>query len=380
MTSRRRSGRSATQKVQSSSSNEEEDHEAQEEEEDPLSDLTRPQLLQINRSFDSVASKIINRASLDTSKDPFPVSLEDSNSRSNRGSGNEEIAPGGFISEDQAEGEDQHEGGGGGFVAMDEDGGGGGFIADEEPGQPGGFLTEDHEESVDKGTSIHQPVSRDAIPVESIPEALKLLGLPYKDSDILEVFEQAASSDEDESGSRRRWVRRRQFTRVCAALMADPGSVAGDQNGSDEHASGSDTSFVAPTSRTKRRRKGKSKGTSKSDHNSTDDESFIPPSEFEANATGKARSKTTNRKPRSKKVEDNDNSNVLETFQLFFPESDRKDRTAITFPDIRRITDELGEKMTDEEIQEMLDYASRTNDSCVDLPAFERVLMDIKAV
>ncbi|EGG00813.1 uncharacterized protein MELLADRAFT_117959 [Melampsora larici-populina 98AG31] len=378
MTSRRRSGRSATQKIQSYSSNEEEEDEAQEEEEeDPLSDLTRPQLLQINRSFDSVASKVIDRASLDTSRSPFPDILEESNSRSTFQSGTEDFAPGGFISGDQAEGEDQYDGGG--FIAMDEDEGGGGFIADDEPAQQGGFVTEDREGSVHKETPNPQSVSRDAIPVESIPEALKILGLPYKDSDILQVFEQAASSDEDESGSRRQWVRRRQFTRVCAALMADPGSVTGDQDGGEEVASGSDVSFVASTSRNKRRKNGKSKSTSKSDHNSTDDESFIPPSESEARTTGTARSKPT-RGSRAKKGEDIDNRNVLETFQLFFPESDKKDRTAITFPDIRRITEELGEKMTDDEIQEMLEYASGTKDSCVDLPAFERVLMDIKAV
>ncbi|KAH9822542.1 hypothetical protein DFH28DRAFT_949001 [Melampsora americana] len=380
MTSRRRSGRSATQKIQSylSDDEEQEEEEEEEEEEDPLSELTRPQLLQINRSFDTVASKVINRASLDKSRSPVPEIIENSRKEFNCELGKEELAPGGFISGDQAEGEDQYEGAGG-FIAMDEDESGGGFIADDDGGQQGSFLTEDHEENVDKEPSNNQLVSRDTIPVESIPEALKLLGLPYKNSDILEVFEQAASSDEDESGSHRRWVRRRQFTRVCAALMADSGSVAGDQDASEEPASGSDTSFVAPTSRNKRRKNGQSKTTNKSDHNSTDDESFIPPSESEVHATGKARSRTT-RRSRTKKEEDDDNSNVLQTFQLFFPESDQRDRTAITFPDIRRITDELGEKMTDDEIQEMLDYASRTNDSCVDLPAFERVLMDIKAV
>lgn len=69
------------------------------------------------------------------------------------------------------------------------------------------------------------------------------------------------------------------------------------------------------------------------------------------------------------------------------------------FEEIRKVADLLGEKMTDEEVRsfsallvrcvvltsmaqinEMLDFASDTQDSRVGLAAFERIMVDVRAV
>lgn len=392
MVSRRRSGRSTGQKRQSPSS----------DEDDPLAELTRPQLLQINRIFKSVTSQTPSRDSLTVSRSFQPESLDQPNEQAGVSVEVDDFNAGGFIVNDE---DDVHSFGGGGFVAEDEAVEAGGFMVDSEVPQADGSLVaeQDDEGPLDQevGTSKmskKQTQACDSIQLRSVPEALRLLGLPYKDSSILEVFEQAASSDDEDRESQTRWVNRRQFTRVCAALMAGQGSegsekdVAGGEDaaadedrGSDRSpGSDSDASFVAPTPHKKKRRTTRGSKATYSDDSSTDDGSFIAPDdESQSTSRPKPQSKKqtrSSRKKLKKELELDDFDSVLDTFQLFFPSDFAKDRSAITFTDIRRIADELGEKMTDEEIQEMLGYASGTNDFCVDLTAFERLLGDIKAV
>lgn len=168
---------------------------------------------------------------------------------------------GGFIVDDEDSGP-----AGGGFIVEDDDvqmGGGfladegtsvqgGGFLVEDEPAEPagGGFLPDDSAPSGGfisteaTAPTVHKqayPKAR-SIPLRLVPKALKLLSLPSADPDVLEIFEEAASSGEEDSddddggegrgdGRRRgkgkgreegeRRVGRKEFAKVCAVLMQD---------------------------------------------------------------------------------------------------------------------------------------------------------------
>jgi centrin-1 len=61
---------------------------------------------------------------------------------------------------------------------------------------------------------------------------------------------------------------------------------------------------------------------------------------------------------------------MLKAFRLFDDEQDGK----ITFKNLKRVAKELGENMTDEEIQEMIDEADRDNDNAINEEEFMRIM------
>ncbi|CEP01202.1 EF-hand domain-containing protein [Plasmodiophora brassicae] len=61
---------------------------------------------------------------------------------------------------------------------------------------------------------------------------------------------------------------------------------------------------------------------------------------------------------------------VMKVFQLF----DADNTGFITFRNLKRVCQELGEKLTDEEIQEMIDEADRDNDDQISPDEFYRVM------
>ncbi len=61
---------------------------------------------------------------------------------------------------------------------------------------------------------------------------------------------------------------------------------------------------------------------------------------------------------------------MLKAFKLFDDEQDGK----ITFKNLKRVAKELGENMTDEEIQEMIDEADRDNDNAINEEEFMRIM------
>jgi len=61
---------------------------------------------------------------------------------------------------------------------------------------------------------------------------------------------------------------------------------------------------------------------------------------------------------------------ILKAFRLFASDNP----AGITFKDLKRVSRELGEKMSDEELQEMIDEADRNGDGIVDEAEFLRIM------
>jgi centrin-1 len=61
---------------------------------------------------------------------------------------------------------------------------------------------------------------------------------------------------------------------------------------------------------------------------------------------------------------------ILKAFRLFASDNPN----GITFKDLKRVSRELGEKMSDEELQEMIDEADRNGDGVVDEQEFLRIM------
>lgn len=325
MASLRRPGRSAASNKPP--------HSDEADADDPLSELTRPQLLQINRAFDSVISP---RPSHRTQIAIPSTSISNTSHQKSANHEQDEEEPGGFVVDDQAS--DRTGSGGGGFLISDEGQQAGGFMMDEDP-QPGGFFPDHEPERIGDIThatsAVHPTTStaRDAIPLRGVPEALKILGLPYRDSEILDVFEQAVSSDEEDQQSQTRWVSRRQFSRVCAALMAGDGDGDGHADTDDDMGdprmddksppSDSDASFVAPAPQKQRRKPKRASRAIVSDDFPTDDGSFIASEESQSRKVSQSRPRAStrhSRKKAGKSIAPDDHESVLDTFQLFFPQ------------------------------------------------------------
>lgn len=193
-----------------------------------LDGLTRQQLLSIYRAFD--------RASSGSTRGP-----KRSSSATNEAQGVNGGAGGGrgFVAEE-----------GGGFMPEE----GGGFMPEE---GGGGFLPDDVGPSnavSSASTPAHDGPSRRArsIPLRLVPRALKLLSLPSGDPEVLEIFDEVASSgseasdSEDDGGQprarrkgkgvvgeeREKRVGRTEFARVCAVLLQDADGA--DQDGDEE--------------------------------------------------------------------------------------------------------------------------------------------------
>lgn len=60
----------------------------------------------------------------------------------------------------------------------------------------------------------------------------------------------------------------------------------------------------------------------------------------------------------------------MKVFKLF----DEDDSGYITFRNLKRICQELGESLTDDEIQEMIDEADRDNDGQINAEEFYRIM------
>jgi centrin-1 len=61
---------------------------------------------------------------------------------------------------------------------------------------------------------------------------------------------------------------------------------------------------------------------------------------------------------------------ILKAVRLFTSDNP----SGITFKDLKRVSRELGEKMSDEELQEMIDEADRNGDGLVDEAEFLRIM------
>jgi len=429
----RRSHREATSRGKGKQKSINADYGDANSEEDPLEELTRPQLLEINRVFDTISGNL--KKQLPTKESPQDKStlplVESTQIQPQIIPG--DVQGGGFVVEDQ----DTF--GGGGFLVEEEESGDaapdepGGFLAEEDNSdnhQAGGFLLEDtagsdveyhgHQDP-NQSSSSSRKVSN-YISTRKIPDALKMLGLPYRNSEILDIFENAASSDEDEPRTtsfrrKEKMISRIKFSKVCAVLM---------MANSDNHHNTTESEENTATDQVGRRRAraahdgddqnydldqdaSDQASSSASDYQPHRPKDEPPPTRHRsrrANPTRKSRSSPSNsipskthsnrRQAKAKKsslAEDDDEDeddesamqdSALQTFALFLQptptnSSDISNRT-IGFDEIRRAADQLGETMSDEEIFEMLNYASYTNNSRVTFHAFEKLIQEIRTV
>ncbi|KNZ47515.1 hypothetical protein VP01_633g2 [Puccinia sorghi] len=399
-------------------------------EEDPLEELTRPQLLEINRVFDTISGNLTEQLPAKEppqDKSTLPL-VEPTQIQPQITPG--DVQGGGFMVEDQ----DTF--GGGGFLVEDELGDAaldepGGFLAEEdnsENHQAGGFLLEDivgsdveyhdHQDS-NQSSSSSRKVSN-YISTRKISDALKMLGLPYRNREILDIFENAASSDEDEPRTtsfrrKEKMISRIKFSKVCAVLMMANGdshntteseeNTATDQvdrrrdraahneddqdydldQGASDQASSSASDYQPhrpkdepPPTRHRSRRANQTRKSRSSPSNS------IPSKTYPNRRQAKAKNSSL-----AENDEDNESAmqdSALETFALFLQPTTKSfdvSNHTIGFDEIRRAADQLNSARRcpmKKCIFEMLNYASYTNDSRVTFHAFEKLIQEIRTI
>lgn len=72
----------------------------------------------------------------------------------------------------------------------------------------------------------------------------------------------------------------------------------------------------------------------------------------------------------AKMAEKDSKEEILKAFRLF----DDDETNAISFKNLKRVAKELGENLTDEELQEMIDEADRNGDGLIDEDEFLRIM------
>ncbi|KAK4686849.1 hypothetical protein P7C73_g3265, partial [Tremellales sp. Uapishka_1] len=143
---------------------------------------------------------------------------------------------GGFIAEDTE---------GGGFVADENEYGGGGFVVEaDEEGGGGGFVPDDTEEANATTTTTTDSPNTNTkantkLPLHFLPSLLTSLNLP-SDADVLQVFRASATGWDDrpkrgreDDGDEDLRVELKDFRAVCAALMSGDGDGDGDGDGGE---------------------------------------------------------------------------------------------------------------------------------------------------
>eukprot|EP00112_Aurelia_sp_Birch-Aquarium-sp1_P003820 Seg1430.12 transcript_id=Seg1430.12/GoldUCD/mRNA.D3Y31 product=Centrin-2 protein_id=Seg1430.12/GoldUCD/D3Y31 len=90
----------------------------------------------------------------------------------------------------------------------------------------------------------------------------------------------------------------------------------------------------------------------------------------EANSIYKKFLETTNTDKENIKSEKDSKEEILKAFRLFDDDNTGK----ISFKNLKRVAKELGENLTDEELQEMIDEADRDNDGEINESEFLRIM------
>ncbi|KAK4052802.1 hypothetical protein OIV83_002089 [Microbotryomycetes sp. JL201] len=259
------------------------------------------------------------------------------------------------------------------------------------------------------------------ISLRKIPQALEQLDLPADSKDLLDLFREVASDDETVSKER--------FFEACAALMSDVQDTSDDnssssqsykeeQSSSDERErrrQGSklkrlDGTAVAQTKRATPRRSTRANPAGDEEETAKaaiakartridEDDDDLALSEGQAaaydsaNANDKGSASATSSKntaskgrkskgkvklkqPRKLTVEEL--RDAEDTFELFFEGDSRKQHArdkVLTLTDLQRVTRLLKEDMSEDDLQEMIEYAARERGQ-VDLEAFTKVLAE----
>lgn len=91
---------------------------------------------------------------------------------------------------------------------------------------------------------------------------------------------------------------------------------------------------------------------------------------MDKNATGKLTFDDFLQLMSTKMAEKDSKEEILKAFRLF----DEEDKGKITFRDLKRVSQELGENLTNQELQEMIDEADRDGDGEIDQEEFLRIM------
>ncbi|KDQ06330.1 hypothetical protein BOTBODRAFT_71009 [Botryobasidium botryosum FD-172 SS1] len=303
----------------------------------------------------------------------------------------------------------------GGFIRDDDDEEDMGDVPFSKP-TTGGFLPD----SPPLSTTGSPPLQSALLPLFRVPDALRLLQLPPRDPEVLEVFENAASgwageedSNLEDDGEKGRGVSRRDWRAVCAVLVeqyrdeSDHGEVEMEDDGDDlegaeevedveeidggesdeyieeegtadeEGDSGSDygASQAGPSHRKPAARAGKSSGTrSRKGGVRTRARGRPRQSEDEHSGSSPERERYLTRQQKRQ---------CQAAFQLFFPdvtdESELQSKR-IMIKDVSRVASLLKEKLSAEDIVEMLEAFSSSPDKSVGLDDFENMMLQVGLV
>ncbi|KAE9398371.1 hypothetical protein BT96DRAFT_920901 [Gymnopus androsaceus JB14] len=314
---------------------------------------------------------------------------------------------------------------GGGFIVDDQEinAGGGGFVLDDEEladsSGGGGFLPNDADEA--------EPSFPLRIPLSSIPDALILLDLPPDDEQVLGIFRNAASgwdnynpdgSNTNNGHTSELSVTQDDWRAVCAVLLEpfggtegasserDEGSLVADDEEpaleDDAQAEDSDVHMLSDDG-----------ADPDADPGESDSDYYEPPGPSSsagrrirsrprpsAKSTGKRRARRNNNNDSDSDADDSpktlssrQKSACLESFAMFFadpelatnsksqsqqPQDVRKRRIMLT--DIQRVAKLLGEKITAEDMLDMLDMFSTSPDKSMGFEDFERMMVAAKLV
>ncbi|GAA5984566.1 hypothetical protein JCM10908_003402 [Rhodotorula pacifica] len=305
------------------------------------------------------------------------------------------------------------------------------------PDVPAGFLPDDapsrpKEDDLLPLPDPNAPSPPDRIALTSIPAALRSLGLHrvgLQGAELMALFEEVASDDEDAEGGRS--VQRERFREACRALLGSDDEEEDEEEderdeyredalSADEDLQGAgrrrlrrganvkaeQPTRVQPSRRSTRANPIKDEeaatpmATEKAALNALPDDfedeeeesSFASGSEGEGgfSQSGKPNSKKVSRQKKGRKggrrsidpsqpLSAKDLAAASDTFDLFFEESPQlpfpqKDRQ-ISLLELQRACRVLKEKMTDGDLNEMLEYAARSKGS-VNLEAFARILLE----
>ncbi|THH28579.1 hypothetical protein EUX98_g5610 [Antrodiella citrinella] len=297
--------------------------------------------------------------------------------------------------------------GGGGFVPTSSSAGRniaqGGFVIDEP--QAGGFVVDEPQAGGFVLDSDEDPNERPSrIPLSLIPAALQLLDLQPDDEDVLQVFRNAASGwdskSRDDVTQADLFVERKDWHAVCTALLesADREEEEGDQDidmddnpqreEEESSPSGDEYEYVGEDEAPDY----------DEDANDSDDEYREASSKsFNAKRKGKETSKSRPRRTKqsaavsdsgeedasrdaTKRVTPRQRAECRRTYALFFPDvaDEDLDSQRLMIKDITRVAKVLREKVTAEEIIEMLEAFSTTADKSMNLGDFERMMIAAK--
>ncbi|KAG8919635.1 hypothetical protein FRC01_001189 [Tulasnella sp. 417] len=263
--------------------------------------------------------------------------------------------------------------GGGGFIPMDTDEDGGGFM----PAADKGSADED---------SAEPPKH---IPLSLIPRALQILDLP-QDIDVLTIFENAASGWGGQKVGEEDAVSRKDWRAVCAVLFEDPR----DTGVKEDSLSPPPSDGVPREDRDSRDEVDEDDEDDEDVYAQSDDseaEEDEGDSDYGGRGTAKAAKRTTRSRGKAKEVssdEDASGSGFITltsrqrkeckaAFALFFPDvpQDELSEQRLKIKELAEAAKTLKERMTTEEIVEMLEYFSTSPDKSMSLSDFEQMCM-----